>query len=115
MTVVYMHISIDGVSNVFFIEVVKVCRSITIFFKIRFVIFNVTALTDRYIKDDKAYLEEDGDAPAYLNYLDEKHIAYTIDRDVHVNHSHPIRNYNNWPKEWAATRAQLEFTWKEND
>ena len=68
-----------------------------------------------YIKGDKAYLEEDCDAPAYLNYLDEKHIAYIIDRDVHVNHSHPIRNYNNWPKEWAATRAQLEFTWKEND
>lgn len=60
-----------------------------------------------YIKGDKAYLEEDCDAPAYLNYLDEKHIAYIIDRDVHVNHDHPIRNYNNWPKEWAATHEEV--------
>ncbi len=62
-----------------------------------------------YIKGDKAYLEEDCDAHAYLNYLDEQNIAYTISRDVHVNHSHPIRNYKNWPKEWTATQEQLEF------
>ena len=60
-----------------------------------------------YIKGDKAYLEEDCDAPAYLNYLDEKHIAYIIDRDVHVNHDHPIRNYNNWPEEWTATHEEV--------
>ena len=60
-----------------------------------------------YIKGDKAYLEEDCDAPAYLNYLDEKHIAYIIDRDVHVNYDHPIRNYNNWPEEWTATHEEV--------
>ena len=60
-----------------------------------------------YIKGDKAYLEEDCDAPAYLNYLDEKHIAYIIDRDVHVNHDHPIRNYNNWPAKWTATHEEV--------
>ena len=53
-----------------------------------------------YVKNDMAYLEEDCDATAYIDYLDKQNIAYTIGRDVHVDHSHPIRDYRSWPKEW---------------